>query len=189
MLSNELTKENIIPFIKDIFDRRGSEEYLGENVTIAEHMLQAATLAEKKGYSETIIVAALLHDIGHFTSEFGSFEMNDKIDRFHEDAGAKILEKFFPTLVTDCVKFHVAAKRYLCATDASYYNKLSNASIHSLKLQGGLMSDEEVSKFQKNKNLNDIIKVRYLDDEGKIQNMETPDFDYFIPIIKKVLKA
>jgi Predicted HD phosphohydrolase len=101
----------------------------------------------------------------------------------------KILEKFFPTLVTDCVKFHVAAKRYLCATDASYYNKLSNASIHSLKLQGGLMSDEEVSKFQKNKNLNDIIKVRYLDDEGKIQNMETPDFDYFIPIIKKVLKA
>ena len=51
------------------------------------------------------------------------------------------------------------------------------------------MSDEEVSKFQKNKNLNDIIKVRYLDDEGKIQNMETPDFDYFIPIIKKVLKA
>ena len=186
MLSNELTKENIIPFIKDIFDRRGSEEYLGENVTIAEHMLQAATLAEKKGYSETIIVAALLHDIGHFTSEFGSFEMNDKIDRFHEDAGAKILEKFFPTLVTDCVKFHVAAKRYLCATDASYYNKLSNASIHSLKLQGGLMSDEEVSKFQKNKNLNDIIKVRYLDDEGKIQNMETPDFDYFIPIIKKV---
>ncbi len=98
MLSNELTKENIIPFIKDIFDRRGSEEYLGENVTIAEHMLQAATLAEKKGYSETIIVAALLHDIGHFTSEFGSVEMNDKIDRFHEDAGAKILEKFFPNL-------------------------------------------------------------------------------------------
>ena len=189
MLSNKLTKENIIPFIKEIFDRRGSEEFLGENVTIAEHMLQAATLAEKKGYSETIIVAALLHDIGHFTSEFGSFDINDKIDRFHEDAGAKILEKFFPTLVTDCVKFHVAAKRYLCATDPSYYNKLSNASIHSLKLQGGLMSDEEVSKFQKNKNLNDIIKVRYLDDEGKIQNMETPDFDYFIPIIKKVLNA
>ena len=188
MLSNKLTKENIIPFIKEIFDRRGSEEFLGENVTIAEHMLQAATLAEKKGYSETIIVAVLLHDIGHFTSEFGSFEMNDKIDRFYEDAGAKILEKFFPFLVTDCVKFHVAAKRNLCATDASYYNKLSNASIHSLKLQGGLMSNEEVSKFQKNKNLNDIIKVRYLDDEGKIQNVETPDFDYFIPMIKNVLK-
>mgnify|MGYP001432280185 CR=1 FL=1 len=99
MLSNKLTKENIIPFINEIFDKRGSEEFLGENVTIAEHMLQAATLAEKKGYSETIIVAALLHDIGHFTSEFGSFEMNDKIDRFHEDAGAKILEKFFILLI------------------------------------------------------------------------------------------
>ena len=78
-MKNNLTSQNVVSFIKDIFERRGAEEYLGERVTIAEHMLQAATLAEKEGCNETIIVAALLHDIGHFTSEFGSFSMNDEV--------------------------------------------------------------------------------------------------------------
>ena len=102
-MKNNLTSQNVVSFIKDIFERRGAEEYLGERVTIAEHMLQAATLAEKEGCSETIIVAALLHDIGHFTSEFGSFSMNDEVDKLHEDAGARILERFFPNQVVDCV--------------------------------------------------------------------------------------
>ena len=83
-----LTPSNIVAFLADIFERRGGEEYLGEPVTMAEHMLQGAHFAETAGEPEIIIVAALLHDIGHFTSEFGTFSMDDVEDRHHEEAGA-----------------------------------------------------------------------------------------------------
>ena len=107
-----LTPDTIVAFLGDIFERRGGEEYLGEPVTMAEHMLQGAHIAEQQGESEDIIVAALLHDIGHFTSEFGTFSMEDTQDKHHEEAGAEMLEEFFPSIVTDCVRYHVAAKRY-----------------------------------------------------------------------------
>jgi predicted HD phosphohydrolase len=146
---SRLTSKNIVAFIGDIFERRGGEEYLGEPVTMAEHMLQAATIAEETGQDEQIIVGALLHDIGHFTSEFSTFSMDDKQDRFHEEAGADVLAEFFPSVITDCVRYHVAAKRYLCATRPEYYQRLSKASIHSLNLQGGPMVVEEISEFER----------------------------------------
>ena len=183
----DLTPATIVDFIADIFARRGAEEYLGEPVTIAEHMLQGATLAERAGHGEDTIVAALLHDIGHFTSEFGSFQMDDTEDRFHEEAGARVLERFFPQLVTDCVRYHVAAKRYLCATEPSYFARLSAASVHSLNLQGGPMDADEIAAFERNPNLAEIIKVRYLDDAGKRTDMETPDFGYFAPMVQRVV--
>lgn len=182
-----LDKNNIVSFLEDIFERRGGEEYLGEPVTMAEHMLQGATIAERNGQSELIIVAALLHDIGHFTSEFGTFSMDDTEDRFHEDAGADVLQDYFPTLVTDCVRYHVAAKRYLCATRPFYFDKLSKASVHSLNLQGGAMSDDEVTEFEKNPNLKEIIAVRFLDDAGKYADMETPAFSHFSHMVQKIV--
>lgn len=182
-----LTHENIVAFIGDIFERRGGEEYLGEPVTMAEHMLQGATIAEEQGLDELIIVATLLHDIGHFTSEFGTFTMDDTEDRFHEEAGARVLERFFPSVVTDCVRFHVAAKRYLCATKKEYFDRLSEASVHSLNLQGGPMTEEEVAEFELNPNLREIIQVRYLDDAGKRDDMQTPDFAHFAPMVQRVV--
>ncbi|MBT6543934.1 MAG: HD domain-containing protein [Rhodobacteraceae bacterium] len=184
-----LNSGNIVAFLQDIFERRGGEEYLGEPVTMAEHMLQGATIAEKNGQSEIIIVSALLHDVGHFTSEFGMFSMEDTKDRFHEDAGAEILQDFFPTLVTDCVRHHVAAKRYLCATRPSYFDRLSQASVHSLNLQGGPMNDDEVKNFEKNPNLKDIIAVRFLDEAGKHADMETPPFTHFAPMVQRIVDA
>ena len=185
----KLTKENIVSFLAYIFEECGDEEYLGESVTMAQHMLQGATLAEKEGLSENVIVAALLHDIGHFTSEFGTFSMSDQADKYHEEAGAKVLESFFPSVVIDCVKYHVAAKRYLCATSPTYFKKLSNASVHSLNLQGGPMSKVEIKKFRKNPNLDQIVQVRYLDDAGKDPNMAIPDFWHFAPMIKRVIET
>ena len=182
-----LDRTNIVAFLEDIFERRGGEEYLGEPVTMAQHMLQGATIAQQNGQRDVIILAALLHDVGHFTSEFGMFSMNDTQDKFHEDAGAEILEQFFPTLVTDCVRYHVAAKRYLCATRPSYFDRLSDASVHSLNLQGGPMSDEEVKEFEKNPNLKDIIAVRFLDEAGKHPDMETPAFSHFAPLVQTIV--
>jgi phosphonate degradation associated HDIG domain protein len=182
-----LTADNIVAFIGSIFERRGGEEYLGEPVTMGEHMLQGATIAEQDGQPEEIIVAALLHDIGHFTSEFGTFMMDDTEDRHHEDAGAAVLERFFPKIVTDCCRYHVAAKRYLCATRPDYFNRLSAASVHSLNLQGGAMTPDEVAAFERNPNLEDIITVRYLDEAGKKAGMNTPDFWHFAPMVQNLV--
>ena len=185
--TQDLTAETIVGFLASIFERRGAEEYLGEPVTIGEHMLQGATIAEQNGQSDEIVVGALLHDIGHFTSEFGTFTMDDTEDRHHEDAGAQILERFFPSVVTDCCRYHVAAKRYLCATKPAYFERLSEASVHSLNLQGGPMTTEEVAEFEKNPNLDHIIAVRYLDEAGKVAGMQTPDFHHFAPKVQKLV--
>jgi len=184
-----LSRENIVAFIVDIFERRGGEEYLGEPVTMAEHMLQGAFLADQRGEDEVIVSAALLHDIGHFTSEFGTFSMADTQDRHHEEAGARVLERFFPRLLIDCVRHHVAAKRYICATDPSYFGQLSDASIHSLSLQGGPMSPAEAAEFEKNPNWRDIVKVRHLDDAGKIAGMRTPGIAHYATILQRVVDA
>lgn len=188
-LRADLSPNTIVAFLADIFERRGGEEYLGEPVTMAEHMLQGAHLAEQQGESEEIIVATLLHDIGHFTSEFGTFSMEDTHDKHHEEAGADILEQFFPSIVTDCVRHHVAAKRYICATDPAYFGQLSVASIHSLKLQGGPMNADEVAAFETHPNVRDIVKVRYLDDAGKVAGMVTPGFSHYAPMVQRVVDA
>lgn len=186
---HSLSHDNIVAFLQDIFERRGDEEYLGEPVTMAQHMLQGAHLAELAGEPEDTIVAALLHDIGHFTSEFGMFSMNDTEDRFHEEAGAKVLQPFFPDLVTDCVQHHVSAKRYLCATNPEYYQQLSEASVHSLNLQGGPMSASEVQIFEQQKNLKDIVKVRLFDDAGKVANLQTKSFVEYVPLVQRVVNS
>jgi hypothetical protein len=108
-------------------------------------------------------------------------------DRHHEDAGAEVLERFFPPVVTDCCRYHVAAKRYLCATRPEYFKRLSEASVHSLMLQGGPMSPEEVAEFEKNPNFKEIIAVRYLDEAGKRPDMETPDFWHFAPMVQRLV--
>ena len=182
-----LTAENIVEFIGSIFDRRGGEEYLGEPVNMGQHMLQGATIAEQNDQSGEIIIGALLHDIGHFTSEFGTFKMDDTEDRHHEDAGAEVLERFFPSVITDCVRYHVAAKRYLCATRPEYFRRLSEASVHSLALQCGPMSEKEIAVFEKNPNISEIIAVRYLDDAGKRPDMVTPDYWHFAPMVQRMV--
>ena len=195
-MTTELTKSTIIPFLDDIFTRRGADEYLGEPVTIGEHMLQAAHFAQRDGHDETVIVAALLHDIGHFTGEFigmplpsGTMFLEDQTDRKHENAGAAVLAPFFPELVVDCCRYHVAAKRYLCAREAGYFDTLSEASVHSLNLQGGPMGDAEASDFESHPHFDAIIAVRRYDEAGKEVGMEVPPFSSYLPMLERMLGA
>lgn len=183
------TPDTIVSFIADILTRRGAEEYLGEPVTISEHMLQCAELAERAGASDVLIAAALLHDIGHFTHEFETDAAEQGVDSHHEEAGARVIEDFFPSVVTDCVRYHVEAKRYLCATDPGYYAKLSDASVLSLKLQGGPMTPKEVEAFAQNPNLDAILQVRLWDDVGKDPAHSAPGFAHYAPVLERVVQA
>ena len=184
-----LERATIVPFIEDIFVRRGGERYLGEAVTLAEHMQQGATIAERNGDPDEIVAAALLHDIGHIVGQSGAFSMSDTEDRFHERAGARLLEPFFPEVVVDCCRFHVAAKRYLCAADPGYFDTLSDASVHSLKLQGGPMSADEAAEFETQPHFREIVAVRFLDDAGKRPGMATPGFAHFVPMLRRMVDA
>lgn len=184
-----LSPGTIVAFIADIFARRGAEEYLGEPVTIAEHMLQCAELAERAGAPDTLVAAALLHDIGHFTNEFPADAADRGIDSVHEEAGARVLRDFFPPLITDCVRYHVDAKRYLCTTYPGYLGRLSAASVHSLNLQGGPMSATEAAEFARNPHLADILQVRIWDDTGKDPEHAAPPFAHYQPLLERVVQG
>ncbi len=183
----DLSPDTIVAFIQDIFARRGAEEYIGEPVTISEHMLQCAELAEKEGAQEALIAAALLHDIGHFTNEFPSDAAEHGVDTVHEKAGARVLKDFFPPLIHDCVRYHVDAKRYLCAVNKDYFARLSEASVLSLKLQGGPMSTEEVAAFEANPHAEAIVQVRIWDDIGKDPAHSAPGFAHYRPLLERVV--
>jgi [1-hydroxy-2-(trimethylamino)ethyl]phosphonate dioxygenase len=182
-----LDRTTIVPFLARIFEDRGAEEYLGEPVTMAEHMLQGAMLAETEGASEDLVAAALLHDIGHFTSSFGTYSPEDTEDRHHDEEGARLLEPFFPPVVVSCVRLHVAAKRYLCATDPAYFGKLSAASLHTLSLQGGPMSASEIAEFERDPYYAKAVRVRLWDEGGKQPGVTTPPISHYVPLLQRVV--
>ncbi len=184
-----LNAETIVGFLAEVIGRRGAESYLGETVTMAEHMLQAAYLAEEMDGSDEMVAAALLHDIGHYTGEFPEDALDQGIDNCHEEAGAAVVERFFPPVVTDCVRHHVAAKRYLCATDPAYHDRLSAASVHSLGLQGGPMDAEEAAAFRAQPHLDEILQVRRWDEAAKIPGRKTPPLDHYLPVLQRVVAA
>ena len=109
------------------------------------------------------------------------------MNNYHEDSGAQILEGTFPEDVVASVKFHVSAKRYLCATDTNYFNCLSEASVHSLKLQGGPMDKHEILEFEKNPHLELCLKVRRWDDSAKVQGIKTPPFSHYLPVLQRLV--
>jgi len=161
--------------------------YLGEKVTIAEHMIQTAMLAEKNNSPQPLICACLLHDIGHFIIQDPDQLVSKSVDGKHEDIAFNFLKNYFKPEVTEPIKLHVSAKRYLCR-EKSYYNLLSKASKVSLELQGGKMNNDEAQKFILLKHHKDAITLRKYDDEGKIPNMKIKNInDYKELIISHLL--
>ena len=145
--------------------------YMGEKVTMSEHMIQSAMLAEKAKSSNSLICASLLHDYGHFILENPDELVEKKLDGKHEDIGYEYLKKFFKKEVVEPIKYHVLAKRYL-ARNKKYYNFLSDSSKISLKLQGGILNNNESKKFEKKKYFKNAIKLRKFDESAKKINIK-----------------
>jgi predicted HD phosphohydrolase len=140
--------------------------YMGEKVTITEHMIQTAMLAEKTNCSSSLICSSLLHDYGHFILENPDDLVNKNKDGKHEDVGYEFLKKYFVKDVVKPIKHHVKAKRYL-SRDEEYYQLLSEASKISLELQGGIMNDKESKEFESNEFFESSIKLRKFDEGAK----------------------
>ena len=146
--------------------RANKSLYIGEKVTMTEHMIQSAMLAEKNKCSSSLICASLLHDYGHFILDDPDELVNKKKDGKHEDIAYVYLKKYFKKNVVEPIKIHVKAKKYL-ARNQKYYNILSQASKASLHLQGGVMNDEQAEKFEKEKFFKDAVKLRKFDEAAK----------------------
>jgi len=141
--------------------------YIGEKITITEHMIQTAMLAEKNNCSSTLVCSSLLHDYGHFILEKPEDLVIKLKDGRHEEVGYEFLKKYFIKSVVEPIKYHVMAKKYL-ARDKKYYLTLSEASKISLKLQGGIFNDGEAKEFEKNEFFKSSVKLRKFDENAKI---------------------
>ena len=140
--------------------------YIGEKVTMSEHMIQTAMLAEKAKNNDNLICSCLLHDYGHFILEKPDELVKLNVDGHHENIGYEYLKSFFKKEILEPIKYHVLAKRYL-AREKNYFDLLSEASKTSLKLQGGALNQDESMKFEAQEYFKSSILLRKFDEAAK----------------------
>jgi len=169
-----------------IYGGRGAAAYFGEAVTVIEHSLQAAYFAQSCDAPDGLVVAALLHDIGHLIEPAPADIADWKTDAGHELTGCRWLASRFGAEVCEPVRLHVAAKRYLCATNPAYFGTLSPASVVTLGLQGGPMSRAEAGVFEAEPYFREAIRLRHWDEQAKVVGLQTPDFAHYRPLIEKL---
>jgi phosphonate degradation associated HDIG domain protein len=184
----DITRETVVDYIIRLFEQRGRADYGGERVTQLAHALQTAWQAEQQGASKALIVAALLHDIGHLLHDLAPGYAGRGIDDRHEMLGARWLSTYFGPEVTLPIQLHVASKRYLCATEAAYFATLSSGSIRSLELQGGPFTSEQAQRFAATPYAQDAIVLRRWDEEAKVCGLQTPALEHFRPYLEAVLQ-
>ena len=172
-----------------IYAARGAAAYFGERVSMIEHGLQAAWFGQMESAPEPLIIAALLHDIGHLLEVVPDDLADWKADAHHEEVGARWLAQRFGAGISEPVRLHVPAKRYLCATDAGYLKQLSSASVHTLKLQGGAMSRDEVAHFEREPYHQDAVRVRRWDDQGKVAGLKVPPLESYRALLEAAARA
>ncbi|MCH1521386.1 MAG: HD domain-containing protein [Arenicellales bacterium] len=169
---------------------RGTDWRYDEEVSQLEHAVQGAVLARSEQGNSKAVTAALLHDIGHFLmADAAQDERNQDRDLRHETVGANWLSHVFVPEVTEPVRLHVPAKRYLCATEPGYWDDLSEGSKISLRKQGGPMNDNEVAVFAKLLGCEAALELRRIDDRAKLVGFVTPPVDDFLQDLLNSLKA
>lgn len=174
--------------LTEIYTSRATGLYGLTLINQQAHAVQSAHHARAQGLSPSVVVAALLHDIGHMVHQLGEHPAAQGIDDEHEVIGADWLERYFGEDVTEPIRLHVAAKRYLCTVEEDYFSKLSKDSIESLALQGGQMSATEVAVFQNSAYWQDAVALRRIDEMAKDPKGPMPPFEDFTPELLKTLK-
>ncbi|MDQ2678930.1 MAG: phosphohydrolase [Actinomycetota bacterium] len=172
--------------VVDLYRRWASDPY-DEDVSQLDHALQTAALAAADGADDDLVVAALLHDVGHLID----LALSDgsgpaPTDLGHEGVGARYLAALFPASVIGPIALHVRAKRYRCAVDPEYHATLSDGSRRSLALQGGPYDAAGVASFESNPGFGDAVRLRSWDDGGKVEGLDVRDLDAYLPMLRSV---
>jgi phosphonate degradation associated HDIG domain protein len=178
-----------VPDIRALFDTKGARMYSGEPVTQLEHALQTARLAQDSGADPALVVAALLHDLGHLVNDQGDTPTARGIDDVHQYVAIPFLRPLFADSVLEPIRLHVDAKRYLCATRSGYYEALSADSKRSLTLQGGSHLPAEAEMFIGQPGAARAVRLRLWDDAAKTAGVATPSLDHFLAIAQSVAHA
>lgn len=185
-----MTQPNdVLAEIRRLLEQKATGRYGLTLINQQQHALQAAWLAEQEGRSDALIAASLLHDIGHMVHDLGDNPAEAGIDDLHEELGHVWLRQHFGPEVTEPVRLHVAAKRYLCAVESDYFAKLSTDSVRSLALQGGPMSAEEVAAFEALPHHREAVQLRRYDERAKVKGLDTPPVSHFMPAVARCLSA
>ena len=161
--------------------------YIGEKLTMSEHMIQSAMFAEKSKCNDDLICSCLLHDYGHFLIDDPDELVKNKLDGGHELIGYEYLKKFFKKQIVEPIKYHVLAKRYL-ARNKTYFEKLSKASKVSLELQGGILNDKDTESFKRKSYFKSSILLRKFDEAAKKTYVKMKTIhDYKKLLISKII--
>lgn len=185
-MTTPTTAETFVLGLFELFDRLGGLHY-GEDVTQLEHALQTAHHAKADGAPPALVAAALLHDVGHMMQKAGEDAADRGIDDRHEDIGAGYLARAFGPEVIEPIALHVAAKRFLAAKEAGYLESLSRASLQSLALQGGPMTDIEVATFLDHPSAQAAIRLRRYDELGKVQGVEMAGMETYASLLCELI--
>jgi phosphonate degradation associated HDIG domain protein len=182
--------ESVLDQVFELYRQHGEDDYIGEPVSQIEHMSQCAELAQQHGHDDEVILAAFFHDLGHIYGKYGDAENMDGFGRVsHEKIGADLLrQQGFSEKIATLVEKHVQAKRYLCARNSAYYDKLSRASKQTLEFQGGPMSASETTAFESDPLFSLCLKVRAWDELGKAENKPLPDLNIYRDMARKHLQ-
>ena len=172
--------------VQHLFERRGDSQYGGEAVTQLEHALQCAQLASVANAGPSQVIAALLHDVGHLLHSLPADAPDDGVDDSHESRGQVYLQKYFDAAVTEPIRLHVDAKRYLCTVDDSYASRLSQPSLVSMNLQGGLMSEKERLNFEASRFFREAVELRRWDDAAEVVNLSVKPLQHYLPLFREV---
>jgi phosphonate degradation associated HDIG domain protein len=182
-----VTRPPVVDEILTLFADFGARAYGGEPVSQLEHALQSAWCARQDGASDALVAAALVHDLGHLLA--GRYLAAEGLDDEHEQRGADYLAAHFPPAVSEPVRLHVAAKRYLCTAEPEYADALSAGSILSLELQGGPMPVGECAAFEAELFAGDAVRLRRYDDDAKRPDASMPPLASYRPLLTTVARG
>lgn len=178
--AGDVTLATLRAEIVNVYLRAGEKAYGLYGINQLEHALQSAKRAEEGGLSSAMVMACLLHDVGHMIHDLGEAPAEHGIDDHHEARGAGWAARRFPRAVSEPIRLHVAAKRYLCTVEEAYIAQLAKDSLISLELQGGLMTAEEIARFLRQDYAGDAILLRRIDELAKDVGASTPSLETFL---------
>jgi len=166
--------------IAGLLVKRGATHWGDEPVSALDHALQCAARARAARAADEVVLAALLHDVGHLLSDAEETPFSH-----HGLWAARFLRPFVPPRVAWLVEHHVLAKRYLCTVDRAYAESLSLGSTRSWIRQGGALDRETRQALEGQRWLADALAVRRWDEDAKEPGAIVPA----LPAYRDLLEA